>query len=94
MQHVDLEKENQELRQKVSELQQQLADAQCQLTHFKALSEGDGHQGELQSKRFKMVTVMYANIIGFDKLQNADNAQGLADDLDVVWVKINEIVSK
>lgn len=94
MQHVDLEKENQELRQKVSELQQQLADAQCQLTHFKALSEGDVHQGELQSKRFKMVTVMYANIIGFDKLQNADNAQGLADDLDVVWVKINEIVSK
>src|SRR5574344_1504978 len=93
MEHVDLVKENQELHEKVLALEQQLSEAQRQLKNLKSASENGVRPG-LQSKRFKMVTVMYSNIVGLDTVQNTDNPQGLGDDIDAIWRKFNQIVSK
>ena len=93
MELVDLVKENQELHEKVLALEQQLSEAQRQLKNLKSASENGVRPG-LQSKRFKMVTVMYSNIVGLDTVQNTDNPQGLGDDIDAIWRKFNQIVSK
>ena len=93
MEHVDLAKENHELRGKISTLEQQLSEAQRQLKYLKTTSGTDEHEG-LRSKRFKMVTVMYSNIVGLDKLQNVENPEGLADDLDAILRKFDETISK
>lgn len=93
MEHVDLVKENHELRGRISALEQQLSEAQRQLKYLKPTPETEEYE-ELRSKRFKMVTVMYSNIVGLDKLQNVENPQGLADDLDAIERKFDEIISK
>lgn len=91
----DLESENQKLRDEVAHLKRLLDDANVQLAQYKNTEPiDDSKSGDLESRRFKMVTVMYANVVGFDKLGNVDNASDLVDKLDAIWVKINTIVKK
>ncbi len=95
MEHSDLLAENNALRDEIIRLKQQLDDTNRQLVELKSLSKQSGNTiGELQSKRFKMVTVMYSNIVGFEQLQQAENAQILVDELDAVWMKFDSIVAK
>lgn len=91
----DLQRENERLRDEVAHLHRLLDDANAQLNALKVedVSE-DVPSYDLENHRYKMVTVMYSKIRGFDQLQNTENAQELVDELDMIWVKIDSIVSK
>ncbi|MBE9467936.1 MAG: guanylate cyclase [Bacteroidetes bacterium] len=45
-----------------------------------------------RSKRYKMVTVLFSNITGFNKLAEQKNSKKLIDDLDKLYIKFDEIV--
>lgn len=95
MEEKNLQEENHKLRDEIYHLQMQLADANRQLAELKtSISKERNTIGDLQSKRFKMVTVMYSCISGFEKLQNNEKAGDLVDELDAIWMKFDEIVSK
>ncbi|MCQ2959248.1 MAG: HD domain-containing protein [Bacteroidales bacterium] len=95
MEILDLEKENQRLRDEIEHLKRLLDDANVQLQQLKnAESEPVTNSDELHSRRFKMVTVMYANIVGFEHLENVENAPDLVDELDGIWFDIDKIVEK
>lgn len=91
----DLQRENEQLRDEIAHLKRLLDDANSQLANLRQTEPSDDSPvHELESRRFKMVTVMYAKISGFDKLQSNQNAQSLVDELDNILVRVDDIVSK
>lgn len=106
---MDLQKENIILKQQITELQNQIRDLQIELRELhqqkitadellKSLKQKDHSDiivtGDVQTKRFKMVTVLFSNISGFNRLQQNKNAQNLIDDLDTLFFKFDEIVER
>lgn len=95
MNQEELVRENENLRDEIAHLQRLLDEANAQLAQLKNAENDVVHTfADLETRRFKMVTVLYSDIVGFDKLQNSDNAQSLVDELDTIWMKFDEIVSK
>jgi class 3 adenylate cyclase len=47
-----------------------------------------------KTQRFKMVTVLFSNILGFTKVADQDNAKQLIDDIDRFFFKFDEVVKK
>lgn len=102
----DLQLENNALIQQVSILKEQIAVLQNELRELRQFKhkdfiESQNHDhtdlvvsGDVQSKRFKMVTVMFSNITGFNQLQDSGDAQELIDELDTVFYKFDEIVEQ
>ena len=102
----DLQLENNALIQQVSILQEQIAVLQKELRELRQFkhkdfieSQSQEHtdlvvSGDVQSKRFKMVTVMFSNITGFNQLQDSGDAQELIDELDTLFYKFDEIVEQ
>lgn len=96
MEIVDLERENEKLRDEIAHLKRSLDDANMQIARLKSAESvvESSTTGNLRTARFKMVTVMFSNIVGFDKILDAENAGDLVDELDSMWMEINKIVSK
>lgn len=98
--------ENQALKEQVAQLQLQIKQLQIELKsvrELKQLKTGSTSAHELpditvsagvQSKRFKMVTVLFASIKGFNQLQDTKNAQELIDELDSLYYEFDAIVEK
>lgn len=91
MKENELIQENERLKAEVSHLQQQLDEATRQLAVIRA---HDSANSDLQSKRFQMVTVLFSNIVGFEKLQTHENAQNLVDELDEIKIQFDAIIGK
>ncbi|RLD60857.1 MAG: hypothetical protein DRJ01_08940, partial [Bacteroidetes bacterium] len=47
-----------------------------------------------RSKRYNMVTILFANITGFNKLAEQRNSNALIDDLDKLYIQFDKIVKK
>lgn len=47
-----------------------------------------------KTQRFKMVTVLFSNILGFTKIADQDNAEQLIDDIDKFHFMFDEVVKK
>jgi len=47
-----------------------------------------------KTKRYKMVTVLFSNILGFTKVADQDNAEQLIDDVDKFFFRFDEVVKK
>jgi adenylate cyclase len=48
----------------------------------------------VKSKRYKMVTVLFSDVLGFSKLTSKDNPDKLVDDLDKFFYKFDQTVKK
>jgi class 3 adenylate cyclase len=48
----------------------------------------------VKSKRYKMVTVLFSDVLGFSKLTTKDNPDKLVDDLDKFFYKFDQTVKK
>jgi len=108
MNETELQLENVALKEQVVSLQAQIHKLQVELYELgqqhkssEEIIKGfhNDHtdiisSGGLQTKRFKMVTVMFASITGFNKLENSENAQNLVDELDSIYFRFDEIVEK
>ncbi|MBQ4215353.1 MAG: HD domain-containing protein [Bacteroidales bacterium] len=90
-----LQRENEQLCDEIAHLKRLLDDANSQIA---AIKQSEMHEEpsshDMENRRFKMVTVMYAKISGFEKLQSVENAQSLVDGLDSIMRHVDEIVSK
>lgn len=47
-----------------------------------------------KTQRYKMVTVLFSNILGFTKIAEQDNAERLIDDLDRFFFEFDEVVQR
>lgn len=54
----------------------------------------DGDSGKDKLLRYKMVSVLYANILGFSKLTEHMEAEALIDDLDKFFLHLDTVVAK
>src|SRR5690606_18284717 len=89
-----IQQELEKLQQAYNDLQERYKQAQDtikKLSHSKteSLTTGTAH-----TKRFKMVTVLYANITGFQELEHVHDAQSVIDDLDSLFFEIDAIVER
>lgn len=84
----ELKENNNELAKQVESLMLQNKDYEKQLVDFAA------KQKELKGTRYKMVTVLYAEIKGFDKLAKQNNANELVDEIDELYIQFDNIVKK
>ena len=68
------------------------------LRNKELLVSGVSQEDEIEKKdraqRFKMVTVLFSNILGFTKVADQDNAKQLIDDIDKFFFKFDEVVKK
>lgn len=99
---ASLIKENQELvsqNESYTKLNQELMEENQRLRQLLDSSENK-KQLELiekeraEEQRFKMVTVLFANIHGFTKLTTHSNSEALMDELDTIFLKFDSIVKK
>jgi len=101
-----LQIENKALKEQVAQLQLQVKQLQLELKSLRELkniksgtSTTQEHtdisvSGGMQSKRFKMVTVLFSSIKGFNQLQDSKNAQELIDELDTLYFEFDAIVEQ
>ncbi len=92
---VYLEKLNKELAEQNSDLRNE-NDRISELISFLPTDAKDqiNLRGNMQSLRYKMVTVLFANIKGFTKLSNSANAHALIDELDDFFFHFDKITDK
>ncbi len=90
--HIQQELEN--LQQAYIQLQERYREAQETIKELSKTKGNSFTSGMAHTKRFKMVTVLYANIIGFQELEHVDDAQALIDDLDSLFFEIDTIVER
>ncbi|MBN1185949.1 MAG: HD domain-containing protein [Bacteroidales bacterium] len=99
---ASLIKENQELllqKETYSKLNADLLDENQRL---RQLLETTTQKGQLEiidkeredDLRFKMATVLFANIHGFTKIATSSNSEALMDELDTIFLKFDNIVKK
>lgn len=98
--------ENKMLKEQVARLQSQIVNLQQELKSLKQLrqtklsvpfrksSSFPSSIVDSQNKRFKMVTVLYANIRGFGQLDTVENPQKVVDDLDSFYYSFDLIVEQ
>ncbi|MDA3891472.1 MAG: HD domain-containing protein [Salinivirgaceae bacterium] len=85
-----------EISNRTKELSEQKAKYEEMLTNY--LPKEDFEKLKEQSKdkteRFKMVTVLFSNILGFTKVADQENAEQLIDDVDKFNFHFDEVVHK
>lgn len=86
----ELTKQNRELLQRNKELIQQNKDLYEELEKLKVRI--DHESVDKKSLRFKMATVLFAEIRGFSKLAEEDNPQQLIDELDRFYIIMDDIL--
>ncbi len=98
----DLQSENKKLQDEVAQLTHELELVKARLEHLQTknieaeinIKELESNSGNSQTKRFKMVTVLFANIKGFSSLSKTEQAEDLIDELDSLYVEFDKIVQK
>ncbi len=90
-QNQELIDQNEKLHKAIDELT-----AQNELLKRRPAAVGEGGSGEAdqQVRKFKMATVLFANIEGFYKLTGEMDSQSLMDQLDAVLIGFNQILKK
>lgn len=106
MDNSGLQLENKALKEQVAQLQLQIKNLQLELKsirdlkHIKSGTTSEHEYsdisvvGGIQTKRFKMVTVLFASIKGFNQLHDSQNAQELIDELDSLYYEFDSIVEQ
>ncbi|MBN2682026.1 MAG: HD domain-containing protein [Bacteroidales bacterium] len=93
-----LVKENNKLKQQAEELSLKIESLTTQNEALKEEINSEGQnekeKSHTQSLRFKMATVLYANVVGFGTLHKEDDPQQLIDHLDEVFRKFDKIADK
>ncbi|MEX0985912.1 MAG: adenylate/guanylate cyclase domain-containing protein [Bacteroidales bacterium] len=95
-----LVKQNQELIGQNEKLQFAIEKLTSDNERLKSRMRGTGDEGEtgiierLSVQKFKMATVLFANIEGFYKLTEGANSETLMDQLDEVLIEFNDILKK
>jgi len=87
-----LKAELEKVHNKMEELQIKNRKADELIRDFKNKKTSNLTTGAATSRRFKMVTVLYANITGFSELENTDDAELLIDELDELFRQFDSIV--
>ncbi|MFW5851098.1 MAG: adenylate/guanylate cyclase domain-containing protein [Bacteroidota bacterium] len=89
------------LKQELELLQQSYKDLQTKYTQAQeTIAKLQGKDGVINSsgvshnKRFKMVTVMFAHIVGFQKLEHVDDPEKNVDELDSLYIELDSILEK
>jgi len=92
---VFLEKLNQELVEQNKELLEENKEYAEKFAHLPKTSDKEKKmRGESKTLRYKMVTVLFADIKGFTNLAEQDDAQLLIDELDSFFIFFDEIVER
>ncbi|MBI9067670.1 MAG: HD domain-containing protein [Salinivirgaceae bacterium] len=85
-----------EINKRTKELSEQKAKYEELLTNY--LPKEDFEKLKEKSKdkteRFKMVTVLFSNILGFTKVADQENAERLIDDIDKFFFEFDDVVKK
>jgi adenylate cyclase len=98
-----LAKQNQELETRIKELQKQSEKIIRENEKYKALMEKLGPdqlalEGKLERKptslKFKMATVLFADIHGFSKISETMDSEAIMDQLDQIFFQFDSIVKK
>ena len=95
-QNQDLIEQNEKLNKETENLQNELEKIKEILDDLKkkgAVYEEKEHEAP-KSLKFKMVTVLYANIHGFSKISEDMNSEALMDELDTVLFHFDSILKK
>lgn len=95
-QNQDLIEQNEKLNKETEKLQDELENLKEILSDLKkkgAVYEEKEHEAS-KSLKFKMVTVLYANIHGFSKISEDMDAEALMDELDTVLFHFDSILKK
>ncbi len=95
-QNQDLIEQNEKLNKETERLQNELENMQEILVDLKkkgAIYEEKEHEAP-RSLKFKMVTVLYANIHGFSRISDGMDGEALMDELDTVLFQFDSILKK
>lgn len=88
---LELEKE---INKRTHELSEQQAKYEELLTNYLPKEEFEKLKEKDKTVRFKMVTVLFSNILGFTKIAEQENAEQLIDDLDRFFFEFDAVVKK
>jgi len=89
-----LVKEIKELNTRNDELQKEVDLLTEKLAKFETGEIEKDLEKAIETKRFKMATVLYIDIHGFSKLNNKTDSENVIDDLDEVFIHFDKIVEK
>jgi len=81
-----------EINIRTHELTEQKAKYEEVLTNYLPKEEFDKLKEKDKTYRFKMVTVLFSNTLGFTKIAEQEDAEQLIDDLDRFFFKFDEVV--
>ena len=84
----------QEINNRKHELSEQKAKYEELLTNYLPKEEFEKLKEKDKTVRFKMVTVLFSNILGFTKIADQENAEQLIDDLDRFFFEFDAVVKK
>ena len=91
-QNQDLIGKNEKLQQAIDELSAQNEELKSKVR--KGGKEADSQPDQIATRKFRMATVLFANIEGFYKLTDDTNSEELMDQLDEVLIEFNCILKK
>ncbi len=85
-----------EISSRTKELSEQKAKYEELLTNYLPKEEFEKLKEKTKEKtlRYKMVTVLFSNILGFTKVADQDNAEQLIDDVDKFFFHFDDVVQK
>jgi len=85
-----------EISNRTKELSEQKAKYEELLTNYLPKEDFEKLKEKNKDKtlRYKMVTVLFSNILGFTKVADQDNAEQLIDDVDKFFFRFDEVVQK
>ncbi len=79
---------------RTEELSLQKAQYEEMLTNYMPIEEFNKMKEKDKTTRFKMVTVLFSNVLGFTKIAEQENAELLIDDLDRFFFQFDDVVQK
>jgi len=79
---------------RTKELSEQKAKYEELLTNYLPKEEFEKLKEKDKTFRYKMVTVLFSNILGFTKIADQENADSLIDDLDRFFFEFDKVVQK
>lgn len=89
-----LEEENLNLHQQLNQLTKELQQYKSLANKYKAESKSSEHTelSDISTLKFKLASVISADMLGFNKLAGLEESDKLVDNLDEIFLKLNDIV--
>ncbi len=84
----------QQISQRTGELVEQKEKYEEMLTNYLPKEEFEKLKEKDKTMRYKMVTVLFSNILGFTKIAEQEDAERLIDDLDRFFFEFDSVVEK